>query len=155
MGVRRRLDFILASPNLVLQATGASNKLNLGSDHRAVQTLLVDKKIGKQVRYQSRVPTKGWCPELDAESNATKYCEVLDAALGEKSKNTLETLQKDMNDAATTPGVRVQLQSHQKPWQSLEVQELIRKRRMSNTSRERASISKAIQKCIREILRKH
>ena len=103
MGVRRRLDFILASQNLVVQASGPSNKLNLGSDHRAVQTTLVDRKIGKQVRYQSRVPIKGWCPELDTEGNATKYCEVLDAALGEKSRNTLETLQKDMNDAATAP----------------------------------------------------
>ena len=42
-----------------------------------------------------------------------------------------------------------------KPWQSEEIQELIRKRRMCITSRERASISKQIQKVSRRILRKH
>ena len=38
MGVRRKLDFILASRSLLVIESGLSDKLDLGSDHRAVQT---------------------------------------------------------------------------------------------------------------------
>ena len=46
MGVRRRLDFVLASDLLLVLESCPSDKLNLGSDHRAVQSILSDTKKG-------------------------------------------------------------------------------------------------------------
>ena len=66
-----------------------------------------------------------------------------------------ETMEKIILDAIVSPDVPVQVDEHQKPWQSKEIQELIRKRRLCINSRERAFISKQIQKSTRRILRKY
>lgn len=154
MGVRRRLDFVLASKCLVVCEACPSDKLNLGSDHRAVQSILSDTKQGTQVYYRKKSGVKGWCPQLDLTGKPSKYHELLQIPLVDEAPS-LQTLEKIIYDAATGPDVPIQAEVRQKPWQSEEIQALIRKRRLCNTSQERASISKQIQKSTRKILRKY
>ena len=155
MGVRRRLDFILASRLLLVIESGPSDKLDLGSDHRAVQSTLGDTKKGTQVQHRKKVPAKGWYPEIDVDGNALKYCDSLHAPLQRNEVLPMGELEKIIHDAATGPDIRAQAKLRPKPWHSQEIQDLIQRRRMCSTSKDRASISKLIQKTSRRFLRKY
>ena len=67
----------------------------------------------------------------------------------------VESINAALYEAATFADIRSQVSGEGKPWQSEAIQSLIRKRRSSTTSTERAEISKQIQKVSRTILRKH
>ena len=98
---------------------------------------------------------RGWQPNIDADGVASKYEEVLRGKLVHEGNMEVESIDKLMYEAATSPGVSVQVAVHSKPWQSEELQDLIRKRHLCTTSGERTSISKLIQKVSRKVLRKH
>lgn len=87
MGVCRRLDFIIASQNLLVSASGPSDKLDLGSDHRVVETTMVCQKRGTQKYYERKIPVKGWRPEVDTDGDATKYWDALEKGLHENELN--------------------------------------------------------------------
>ena len=68
MGIKRRIDFIIASRSLVASESKATVEIDLGSDHRAVRTCF---GLGA-VRYwpQTHTPKmKGWRACLDEEGN--------------------------------------------------------------------------------------
>ena len=135
MGVCRRLDYILVSRILLVRESGPSDEFHLGSDHRVVKAKVVSQKKGIQRYYQSKVPMKGWCPVLDEKGNASKYWSALEKSLQENG-----SMEEAMVNAATAPGIRIEKSSGLKPWQSDEIQELIQKRRFSNTPRERGRL---------------
>ena len=81
--------------------------------------------------------------------------EVLREKLVQDVSVSVETINKAMYEAATSPGVSLEAPSKLKPWQSEEIQDLIRKRHVCTTVRERISISKWIQKKSRKLLRKY
>ena len=153
MGVKRRLDYVFASKCFTVQESGPSNILGLGSDHRVVRTVLTAQKR-KTKTYVKKVQMKGWYPEIDSHGTASKYQEKLDEKLDYQSAD-VESINKALYEAATSPDVRTEVPGKAKPWESEEIQSLIQQRRLCNTSIERASISKQIQKVSRGILRKH
>ena len=48
VGVKRRIDYILVSNNLLIHEAGPSGILDLGSDHRVVRTVLIVRKLVKR-----------------------------------------------------------------------------------------------------------
>ena len=86
---------------------------------------------------------------------AFKYVEVLRENLDQNNTMSEEDISKVMYAAATSPGVLLEVPVTRKPWQSEEIQDLLRKRRLCTTSTERTDISKSIQKMSRKLLRKH
>ena len=150
MGVCRRLDYILVSMSLLVRECGPSGKLDLGSDHRAVATTMVCQKRGTYKRYEQKMLVKGWRPELDADGNASKYWERLAKSLQEHGN-----IEEAIHHVATTPGIRLTKKSGVNSWQSEEIQDLIKKRRVCSTPKDRAFISKLIKKTSRKHLRKY
>ena len=124
MGIRRRLDFVLASNCLLVRESCPSGKLNLGSDHRVVQSILSDTKKGSQVHYVKKPQVKGWCPQLDSKGTASKYHALLDEPLAD-SVSCFKEMEQIIHDAAMGPDVPIQAEVRRKPWQSDEIQELI------------------------------
>ena len=141
MGVRIRINFVLASKCLLVREAGPSDDSDLGSDHRAVQTTLSDIKQRTQVQSRKRAPTRGWCPENNVDGKALGYCELLDAPLQNNSVLRTEKIKK-YSGSATGSSIPAQPTNRLKPWRLPEIQEIIQKRRTCNTSRERSDISK-------------
>ena len=115
MGIRRRLDFVLASNCLLVREYFPSGKLNLGSDHRVVQSILSDTKKGTQVYHSKKPPVKGWCPKFDSRGKATRYHALLDTPLVDLAP-CLGEIEKIIHDAAMGPNIPTQPEVRQKPW---------------------------------------
>ena len=155
MGVKRRLDYVLNLECFLLKESSPSEILNLGSDHRVVRTVLTIQKRTKK-KYEKKVQMKKWRPILDPDGNASRYLAALRGKLELHQDTRMESMEKVLYEAAISPGVRTEVVDERKPWQSEEIQELIRKRRLyNNNPAERSTISKNIQKTARALLRKH
>ena len=154
MGIKRRLDYILASKCFFVQESGASEILNSGSDHRAVLSILVS-QTRKKGKYRKKDQMKGWRPRLDFLGNASWYHEALREKLSQNHCPTIANVEKVLYEAATCPGVRVEVVDALKPWQSEEVQDLSKRRRLSTSPVERMGLSKNIKKKTRGLLRKY
>ena len=113
MGVCRRLDFILASQNLLVSASGPSDKLDLGSDHRVVETTMVcQKKVRRNIMRKKPQPKDGaqtWI-QMGMQLNIGTHLK--------KVHTRIRILKKTMYDAATTPSITVGNTSGLKPWRS-------------------------------------
>ena len=154
MGIKRRLDYICSSHSLFIGETGPTDMLNLGSDHKAVRSVFVvaRKKLKHRIK---KVPMKAWRPIIDADGNASKYQQALQEVLERSVETNIENVDQVLYEAATCPGVRVEVPNESKPWYSEDLQGLIQQRRVCSNSSDRSLLSKRIQKLIRAILRKH
>ena len=154
MDIKRRLDYIFSSNCFFVKESGPCNILNLGSDHRVVRSVLVGQKRRAKTHVK-QVQMKNWCPDIDRDGKASKYQQKLEEELDYTEVPNVESINAALYEAATFADIRSQVSGEGKPWQSEAIQSLIRKRRLSITSEERAEISKQIQKVSRNILRKH
>ena len=66
MGIKRRIDYIIASKCFIIKETGPSEILNLGSDDRVVRSVLISQKRN-HIWYVKKVQMKNWRPCLDPE----------------------------------------------------------------------------------------
>ena len=154
MGVKRRLDYIFASNDFLIHEAGPCGILDLGSDHRAVRTVLTVQKQVKP-RWEKKVSMKGWRPTINVNGNAEKYHEALDTKMCTIDCSNVENIEKVLYDAATSPGARLEVEEKLRPWQSPEIRELLNQRRGCSNSVERRIISKRISKLTRSISRKY
>ena len=76
MGIRRKIDFILISRSFELLSGHASDEINLGSDHRAVKSVLKCRKPAR--KYRKSHPTlKNWTPIIGPSGCAEEFQAVL------------------------------------------------------------------------------
>ena len=145
MGVRRRIDFILCSPSLPLQASHPSCLLDLGSDHRAVYAKF---QLGKACRNDvgaSRRTRRGWTPELDGTGKPTSYHQILTCALQTPPAdlNSLESVCRYgvLRTSRKCTANTLQQQFHDDYFQSL-----LAERRATTCGHRRPEVSKTIGK---------
>ena len=76
MGIKRKIDFIMASRSLVVRHCIATNEIDMGSDHRAVKTCF---DIGGTRYWEKHVTPKikGWRPCLDPEGIPKQFQDVV------------------------------------------------------------------------------
>lgn len=98
---------------------------------------------------------KKWRPTLNPDGTASKYHETLRGKLELHQDTNMESMEKVLYEAAICPGIRIEVADEKKPWQSEELQELIRKILLCTNPIERSDISKTIQKISRTLLRNH
>ena len=144
----------MASKSLKVQQSYATNAIDLGSDHRAVKACFM---IGC-ARYYKKKPTakmKGWRPILDTDGNATNFQLALSQQLVVVDTLKPEGIEQALHNAATTPNVSKASYDRTKPWDSIEIQSLLKQRRECTTAVGRRNVSKTIQKVSRRLIRKH
>ena len=89
---------------------------------------------------------KGWQPIIDVDSGSPiSYYAALREGRQKCCGNTCEGLQQILRDAAFAPGVQKEVNIQKKPWQSADLQDLLRRRRDCGTAVDRKEISKSIQ----------
>ena len=141
MGRHRRLDYILADSSIPYVDAGATDELDLGSDHRAVFSnfrLQGDKKHFKSAKVSHK--NIDW--DVFQNTMANSCCEGV---------SSLDTLEGAMLEAARN--ARIKQDSYSQP-QDLHLRRLRKLRRAARDSQERRNLSKQISKYSRQDLRR-
>ena len=154
MGERRKLDYIMVSRSFHLVSSTASNQINLGSEHRAVKSIIV---AGTCRHHNTRknVSMKNWVPKLDVQGDSSEYQNALDVRLEGTPPKTFDEIAVIMRDAGEICGASIKKSRVEKPWKSDALKSLLLQRRMSESQMEKKEISKAIQKLSRRLSRKY
>jgi len=92
---------------------------------------------------------------LDEEGLPKHFQVALSELSVEKDICKPEVLESILYQAAIAPGASEISQDCSKPWDTPEVQALLRQRREAGSSEQRKDISKSIQKVLRKLVRKH
>ena len=138
MGVRRQIDFILCSARIPTIAVEATRAIDMGSDHRAVKSILNIGTPQQSRRRKKRV--RGWKPR-----DVSEYHSTLDAALCNSSVTTPALLMQIVAESADHCKAKVENRV-QKPWLTPHYHSLIATRRNENCRHERSRLSKCISR---------
>ena len=141
MGIRRKIDFIFVSRAFEVISGEASKEIDLGSDHRAVKSVVRTKKRIRQY-LKSNPSLKNWTPQIGPSGRAEKFEAVLLEKMDGNICGSTEDLSNLLYEAAVEPGVQVEVPEKCKPWQLDEIKILIQERRNCTTLLEKRRISK-------------
>ena len=98
---------------------------------------------------------KGWRPVLDSDGNAIQFQLELFQQLVVMGTAKPEILEQALYNAGTAPNVSKTSRDRTKPWDTHEMQGLLKQRRECVTAAERRDLSKTIQKVSRRLIRRH
>ena len=142
-------DFILVSISLGKQFGDASNDIDMGSDHRAVQAILT---IPSQQHKRKPMPasTRGWYPD----GNGKTFRDALDQNLDEVRPQTLFEMELLIRDTASLHGPPTKENTKTQIFQCEYFQNLLIQRRGCRDANERRMLSKQIKSYVRKELRK-
>ena len=140
MGIKRKIDFVFVSRSFQIISGQGSKEIDLGSDHRAVKSIL---HVRKRVRRCAKPKTtlKNWTPHISPSGRAEKFEAILMEKLEEENCKSTEVLENTLFEVGSGPGVQVKVSEKCKPWQSDEIKAIIQQKRVSNVPDERRRIS--------------
>ena len=136
MGIRRRIDFMLLSQELLLVCSQPTDDIDLGSDHRAVfaQTRVPEKVLQRPRR---QAPWKWF--------GSSSYKAKLTDSLNTSCPETVEDIQRLTLDAALESGALLRSSNSGREWDTQELKDLRDERRRCRVKSVRSSLSKLIQ----------
>ena len=127
LGVRRRIDYIIASGVFNCISTRAVDTLQLGFDHRAVLAILTFQRPSEH-RSRRTKPMRGWQTELDTKGKTYQYHEHVDAQICVDASETLTSLTQKVLVAGTISQKKDDPKT-KRPERSPELLRLLRQRR--------------------------
>jgi len=108
---------VLVSRSFELLSGQASTDIDLGSDHRAVKSILKGWKLRR--KYKKSQPTlKNWTPLVGPSGRAENFEAAVQEELGKSGCMTTENLGSALYEAGVVPGVQVKATGKCKHWQS-------------------------------------
>ena len=138
VGVKRRLDYIMASSGLQVVSCSPSNSIDMNSDHRAVHASFILESFRRNARRKRRRVQRGWKPILDNHGTPQAYHNDLHTQLCAHTPATLQSLEKLALTAAVASTPSKPTDTFIQPWQQPAVQELLQKTsRQQQQSREK------------------
>ena len=152
MGVRRRLDFVLCSTGFDVTHGGATDLLDLGSDHRAVRAAL---EVTGPRSLQGRKPVarkQRWSPSV---AEKRRYQINLDTCLQQSALVNMYELESCVARCAKLASRQTAQRdlADVKPWQRQDFQDLLAQRRQCRDREGRARLSKQIRAHLRRHMR--
>ncbi|CAE7565538.1 unnamed protein product [Symbiodinium natans] len=152
MGVRRRLDFVLCSTGFDVTHGGATDLLDLGSDHRAVRAAL---EVTGPRSLQGRKPVarkQRWSPSV---AEKRRYQINLDTCLQQSALVNMYELESCVARCAKLASQQTAQRdlADVKPWQRQDFQDLLAQRRQCRDREGRARLSKQIRAHLRRHMR--
>ena len=149
MGVRRQLDFILASAKLPVITFEITRAIDMGSDHRAVKAIY---HIGmpRQIKKKQKRVRRWKAQDLKL------YHEQLNAALTHDELHSSKQLTNIIAECgnACSSNDHGRNDSLKKPWLTNRFNELVNQRRLEQCKTERSRLSKLIARELRTGMRK-
>ena len=139
--MRRQIDYIFCSFNLIVKSGRSTNAIDLGSDHRAV-VAEIDGCHRSSPKRKSK-PRRNWRPSPIYSINVEQH--VL-----ETSPATIRDLQAILVDNAEQ-STKETGPAFEKPWKSKIVRELVDRRRQCNNTAERRRLSKLLFRKVRRL----
>ena len=141
LGVKRTLDYCMASSGLCITSARAINDLVLRSDHRAVQSCILLPCVADHRRRRRRKRRLDW---EKYQAVAKNYVCDPSGGLGHFEKQLGDLVQEceDTSNASST-----------RPWDSAELRHLRRLRKNAQCAEERKKVSKQIWRLTRQGLR--
>ena len=140
-GVKRVLDYCIASVGIQMKTSKPIDALGLRSDHRAVQTCFMLPPVDRPRTHHERKRHINWAV-YDTAANKIKYDHI----------HSLPALEKQLCELGDVCQKQEQADC-KRPWDSAELQRLRAQRKSATTALERKEVSKRIWRLTRSQLR--
>lgn len=147
-GVKRRIDFILASTTLTCKHAMATRFFDLGSDHRAVKATLQYESRARVKRSRQK-QLKGWSPE-DKDLFQAK----LNSRIDESSVSNLLDVERILREESFANAKAKPHKNTESPWDTPYFESLQASRRAVRDAGERKRLTNLIRKYVRQQMRK-